>query len=427
MTTAAGNEDVAVAAMKKGAMDYITQKGLRYADLGRILHRVTEIRDLTNQNMELRQVNQMKNEFIANVSHEFRSPLTVIIGYANTMQDGSLGPLNDAQKKALGLIVDRSEYLLATLNNILRIREIREGHKQFLLQPVDLNCLVAAEIERAGQKIRHRNLKLTTTYPESETYVMADKERLGDAIANLFSNACKFSPAGGPLQVSVVVMRGRARLSITDAGPGIPPEILSRIFNTFSASNQGPTREYPGLGLGLPFSKQIVETIGGSIWIESEGSGSGATACLELPLSTKNAPPAILEGTGSVSKKRILIIEDNHDLVEVLMMFLAEISHNISISTTHSGFEALKLIEEELPNLVILDIMMPGMDGFEVLSRINQLPSKKRPPVFMLTGYSNAFARAKEAGADEVMLKPFNKNAFIGKVVRLLGHDQEEL
>ncbi|PIR19390.1 MAG: hypothetical protein COV48_02270, partial [Elusimicrobia bacterium CG11_big_fil_rev_8_21_14_0_20_64_6] len=256
MTTAAGNEQVAVAAMKKGAMDYITQQDLRQTDLAQLLRRVIEIRDLVNQNMELRQVNQMKNEFIANVSHELRTPLTVVIGYANTMKDGSMGPLNEAQQKALGSMIDRAEGLMATLNNILRIREVHEGHKQLLVKPVELNGLVAAALERAGREIRRRKLKLAVERPKSEIWVMADEERLGDVVDNLLSNACKFSPADGALRVTVSEAGGQARLAIADAGPGVPPEVLPHIFDTFSAANQGPTREYPGLGLGLPLSKQ---------------------------------------------------------------------------------------------------------------------------------------------------------------------------
>jgi len=421
MTTAAGNEQVAVAAMKKGAMDYITQKDLRVTDLGQLLRRVIEIRDLVNQNMELRQVNQMKNEFIANVSHELRTPLTVVIGYANTMRDGSLGALTDGQQKALGSIIDRAEGLMTTLNNILRIREVHEGRKQLLLKPVDLNKLVAAQVERAGREIRRRKLKLTAQYPADQTWVLADEEKLGDVIDNLLSNATKFSPPEGGLKVHVTIDKGQARLSIVDAGPGVPPEVLPHIFDTFSAANQGPTREYPGLGLGLPLSKQIIEVIGGKIWVESEGSGRGTTARLELPVSTSDAPPTVVDGSESVRKKRILIVEDNPDLVEVLMLFLASVSRNLQIATAHSGFEALERIEEELPSLVILDVMMPGMDGFEVLSRLKRLPPEKRPPVMVLTGYSDALARAKEAGAQEVMLKPFEKNAFVKKVLELLA------
>ncbi|MEK7388157.1 MAG: response regulator [Elusimicrobiota bacterium] len=421
MTTAAGNEQIAVTAMKKGAMDYLTQRDLHQTDLSQFLRRVTEIRDLVNQNMELRQVNQMKNEFIANVSHELRTPLTVVIGYANTMRDGSLGPLSEAQNKALGSIIERSEGLLATLNNILRIRAVHEGCKQLFVKPVDFVRLVTTQIDRARKEMGRKKIKLSSELTTDESWVMADEEKIASVIDNLLSNATKFSPIEGPLRVTLNSERGRAHLTIEDSGPGVPPEYLPHIFDVFFAAVQGPTREYPGLGLGLSLSKQIIDTIGGQIWLDSRGAGCGTTAHLDLPLCAKDAPPAVIEAAETVSKKRVLIVEDNPDLVEVLMLFLSSVSRNLTISTAPSGFEALEKIKEETPSLLILDVMMPGMNGFEVLERIKRLPLEHRPRVLVLTGYTDALSQAREAGADEVMLKPFEKNAFTSTVLKLLG------
>ncbi|MDE2489643.1 MAG: response regulator [Elusimicrobia bacterium] len=420
MTTVAGSEQIAVAAMKKGAMDYLTHKDLRAADLGQLLRRVVEIRDLVNQNMELRQVNQMKNEFIANVSHELRTPLTVVIGYANTMRDGSLGPLSQAQQKALTSIIERSEGLMATLNNILRIREVREGSTPMLLKPVDLRALATAQLERAGKDIRRKKLALEAKLGQGPAWVLADAEKLGDVVDNLLSNATKFSPAGGALKVALEPTNGKIQLSVSDQGPGVPPEVMPHVFERFFAANQGPTREYPGLGLGLPLSKEIVEHHSGRIWLESQGAGTGTTARLELPVCSPNAPSSVVESAGELSKKRVLIVEDNPDLVEVLMLFLAGVSRNLEVLTAHSGFEALEKIKDAPPSLVILDLMMPGMDGYEVLSRLRRLPDAERVPVLVLTGYSDAVERAREAGAHDVMLKPFEKNAFVKKVLQLL-------
>ncbi|MDE2141996.1 MAG: response regulator [Elusimicrobia bacterium] len=420
MTTAAGSEQVAVAAMKKGAMDYLTHKDLRAADLGQLLRRVIEIRNLVNQNMELRQVNQMKNEFIANVSHELRTPLTVVIGYANTMRDGNLGPLNDHQQKALTSIVERSEALLVTLNNILRIREVHEGRKPTLLKPVNLKNLVEFQLGRAGKEIRRKKIVVTAELGAGAFWSLADEEKLGDVVDNLLNNATKFSPVGGALRVELTSTGGRAKLTVSDQGPGVPPEVMPHIFERFFAANQGPTREYPGLGLGLPLSKEIVEQHGGRIWLESKGAGTGATSHLELPTCAPDAAPTVVDGGETLRKKRVLIVEDNPDLVEVLMLFLASVSRNVSIATARSGFEALEKIKDETPNLVILDVMMPGMDGFEVLARLRRLPDAERVPVMVLTGYSDAVQRAREAGAQEVMLKPFEKNVFVKKVLQLL-------
>ncbi|HAZ07410.1 MAG TPA: hypothetical protein DCZ01_02555 [Elusimicrobia bacterium] len=420
MTTAAGSEQIAVSAMKKGAMDYLTHQDLRQADLSQLLRRVLEIRNLVNQNMELRQVNQMKNEFIANVSHELRTPLTVVIGYANTLKDGSLGPLHEPQQKALTAIIERAEGLLTTLNNILRIREVHEGMHPILLRPVDLRALVWNHLERSDKDIRRKKLVLTAELGAIPLWVLADAEKLGDVVDNLLSNAAKFSPVSGALRVELTRGGEFARLAVADQGPGVPPEVLPHVFERFFASNQGPTREYPGLGLGLPIAKEIVEQHGGRIWLESRGAGTGTTSRLELPVCAANAEPAVVESAETVRKKRVLIVEDNPDLVEVLMLFLSSLSRNLSISTARSGFEALEKLKDERPNLLILDIMMPGMDGFEVLSRLRRLPDSERVPVMVLTGYSDAVQRAREAGAQEVMLKPFEKNVFVNKVIQLL-------
>ncbi len=293
MMTAAGNEQIAVSAMKKGAMDYMTHKDLRQADLAQVLRRVVEIRALVNQNMELRQVNQMKNEFIANVSHELRTPLTVVIGYANTMHDGSLGPLQEPQKKALTAIIERAEGLLATLNNILRIREVHEGVPQLMLKPVEFKSLIERRLEKAGKELRRKQLTVEALLPKTAVWVMADEDKLGDVVDNLLSNAAKFSPLKGQLVVELHVQGLLAALSVADRGPGVPPEVMPHIFDPFFAAGQGPTREQPGLGLGLPLSKQIVERLSGRIWLESAGSGQGATAPLELPLSPPHVRSAL--------------------------------------------------------------------------------------------------------------------------------------
>lgn len=420
MTTASGSEQIAVSAMKKGAMDYLTQQDLRQADLGQLLRRVIEIRGLVNQNMELRQVNQMKNEFIANVSHELRTPLTVIIGYANTLQDGSLGPIAEPQRKALAAIIERSEGLLATLNNILRIREAHESSKPVLLKPVDFGTLLKTQLEHAGKEMRRKKLSLAANIDKAPVWVLADADKLGDVVDNLLSNAVKFSPVSSALRVEMAADRRSAHLSIVDQGPGVPPEVMPHIFERFFAANQGPTREYPGLGLGLPLSKEIVEQHGGRIWLESRGAGSGTTSRLELPVCVPGAEPAIVAGTGTLRKKKVLIVEDNPDLVEVLMLFLAGISRNVDIATARSGLEALERLKDSLPNLIILDVMMPGMDGFEVLARLRRLPDSEHVPVMVLTGYSDAVQRAKDAGAEEVLLKPFEKGVFVQTVLRLL-------
>jgi signal transduction histidine kinase len=420
MMALAGSEQLAVSAMKKGALDYLTREELSRLDFDTLFRRIVDRRSLLNQNMELRQVNQMKNEFIANVSHELRTPLTVVIGYARSMQEGSLGPLNERQNKALEAIVGRSEGLLGTLNNILRLREIHEGRQQLLLQPTSLKKLLAAKAETARKEMSGKKQALEFSLPAGDVWTLADARRLGDVLENLLSNASKFAPAGSTVTVMLQAKQDQALISVKDQGDGVPPEMLPHLFEKFASSTQhGPTRQHPGLGLGLAICKQIMEAHGGRIWLESQRSG-GCTAWLSLPLASHDEQDVVVDRPPSIDKKRILIVEDNPDLIDILILFMSSISTNLELATAQSGFEALDSIKEKLPDLIILDVMMPGMDGFEVISRLKRLPETQRIPVMVLTGYTDAAEKAKTIGASEVLLKPFEKKAFIANVLKLL-------
>ncbi|MBI5240669.1 MAG: response regulator [Elusimicrobia bacterium] len=411
----------AVAAMKKGALDCLVRADLPRIDFGPILGRLVETRNLVNQNMELRQVNQMKNEFIANVSHELRTPLTVVIGYARSLQDGTIGDLSAQQKKAVDSIVSRSEELLATLNNILRAREVNAGRQLATLKPTDLRELWRVCAAKAAKDLEKKRLRLELALPRSPVWVMADAAAFADVCANLLSNAVKFSPEDGAVQLAVGASSDRAWAMLHDEGPGVPPELLPRIFEDFStAATLGPTRQRGGLGLGLSLSRQIVELHGGSIWLESPEAGQGCTAHVSLPLAKPEAPEAVVAQAAPVEKKRVLIVEDNPDLIEIIRLFVSAISENLELATAHSGFEALESVQNQVPHLIIMDVMMPGMSGLELLDRLRRVPESSRIPVLVLTGYVDAAERARAAGAQAVIVKPFDRKVFVAKVMQLL-------
>ena len=250
---------------------------------------------------------------------------------------------------------------------------------------------------------------------------MADSAALADVCNNLLSNAIKFSPPGSVIRLRVSVAAGQAQAALQDQGEGIPPELLPRIFEDFStASTQGPTRARPGLGLGLALSKQVVELHSGAIWLESPGPGQGCTANLTLPLTEPDRPVAVVERTAGLDKKRVLVVEDNPDLIDIIALFISGISANLELATARSGFEALESIKNQVPHLIIMDVMMPGMNGIELLNRLRRLPATDRIPVMVLTGYSEATRLARDAGAQEVLLKPFDRKVFVSKVLQLL-------
>lgn len=411
----------AVAAMKKGALDCLVRGDLPRIDFGPILSRLVEARNLVNQNMELRQVNQMKNEFIANVSHELRTPLTVILGYARSLQDGTLGDLTAEQRKAADSIVGRSQELLTALNHILRAREAVAGRQLATLKPKDLRELWENAAQSVAKDLERKRLRLELALPPAPVLVLADAAAFAEVCANLLSNAIKFSPEGGCVRLAVGTSAGQAWMTLRDQGPGIPPELLPHIFEDFStAATQGPTRQRPGLGLGLAICRQTVELHGGSIWLESAQTGQGCTAHVSLPLTRPEAPETVVAQAAPVEKKRVLIVEDNLDLIDIIRLFVSAISDNLELAMAHSGFEALESIQNQAPHLIILDIMMPGMSGLELLERLRRLPAASRIPVLVLTGYVDAAQRAREAGAQEVMVKPVDRKTFVTKVLQLL-------
>jgi CheY-like chemotaxis protein len=249
---------------------------------------------------------------------------------------------------------------------------------------------------------------------------MADAQRLGEVLENLFSNASKFSPAASLVSISLENSQGQALVSVQDQGSGVPPEMLPHVFEKFASSTRhGPTRPYPGLGLGLAICKQIVEAHGGKIWLESQ-AGKGCTARLSLPVSAPQHPDIVVDKPAAIDKKRILVVEDNPDLIDIIILFMSAVSTNFELVSASSGHEALESIKERLPDLIILDVMMPGMDGFEVISRLKRFPETARIPVMVLTGYTDAAEKARTVGAAAVLLKPFEKNAFIAHVLHLL-------
>ena len=424
MMTGQGNEQVAVQAMKRGAMDYLTKDDLGRLDLSQLLRRVLELRYLVDQNMELRQVNQMKNEFISNVSHELRTPLSVIRGYAEAIKGGSLGAVSGDQARALDSILARSDDLLRTLNQILKVREAHDGKQQLLLKPLELRAFVKEIAGKSPRDLSKKKMTLETALPPSEVWVRAEAERLRDVIENLLANAAKFAPERTRVTLSLEAVGGEALVCVKDEGPGVAQEMLPRLFEQFAAAGQGPTRPHAGLGLGLPLSKQAVEQHGGRIWLESP-PGKGCLAFMALPVASPETPAAATpEAPAPVGKKKVLVVEDNPDIVELLLIFLSRLSRSLTADSASSGFEALDKMKEGLPDLIILDVMMPGMSGFEVIERLRKVPETSRIPIMVLTGYSEAAQKARKLGADEVMLKPFDEKSFLAKVQELLRVSQ---
>ena len=425
MMSAVGNEKIAVEAMKRGAIDYMVHDDLRSSDLGQLLRRAMEMQLLQSENLELRQVNRMKDEFISSVSHELRTPLAVILGYARALEDGDLGDVSHAQKKALTSLRNRGDRMLEMVNRLLAFKETTYNTQEVLLRPTDITIYLKELLEERWTKKKTRGVTFEVNLIEDPLWVLTDPDQLREAFENILSNAVKFSPENATVLVTMELHSGREVWTrITDKGRGIPPEALPHLFEGFFHTDSELTRDTSGLGIGLALTRQVIELHGGRIWLDSLGAGKGTTATISLPLSEPDTPHVVIEQQKRAEKRRILICEDNADIVEIIRLFMAGFSENMEITATYTGREAVELVAQRRFDLLMLDMMLPDMSGLEVLERVQRAPEEKRPPVLVLTGHQEAAKQAVRKGAKDYMMKPFTKQAFLDKVLGFIGLDR---
>ena len=424
MVSAAGDERIAVESMRRGAMDYFPHGALREADLALLLKQALETQNLQTETLELRQVNRMKDEFISSVSHDLRTPLAVILGYARTLEDQDFGPLNEAQKTAITSIRARGEQLLQMVNKLLAFKESSLGTQHVFLRPVDLSSFIGEYLDSHWAQAP-QGMLIERRIDPGPAWVLADPDAFGEVLQNLLSNACKFSRPGSRVVVSLELRNAReAWVRVQDQGRGISPEVLPKLFEGFVHAQREMTRDVLGLGIGLALSRQVVELHGGRIWLESEGIEKGTCSIVALPVAQQDTPQVIVEQQRKIDKKRVLIVENNPEMVEILRLFLAGFSENLVISVTQEGEEAIDLMNRSRYDLMLLDLLLPGISGLEVISRMQIMPAEKRFPVLVITGHQEAAAEALTKGAADILLKPFYKKVFLDRVTKLLGMER---
>ena len=388
-----------------------------YSSEGKLIAAIAVIQDIS----PLQDLERLKSEFLGMVSHELKTPLTAIKGSAATAL-GSRRPLNDVETRELFEIIDeQSDRLRDLVDNLLDITRIETGSLSVSAEASDLRAIVddaVATFRRSGgaQEVR-------IVAPKELPMAQADRRRIGQVLTNLLNNAAKFSPPDTPVTVNIASDADQITVQVRDRGRGIPDEKMPHLFKKFSRVHDDAGRDLTGTGLGLAICKGIVEAHGGRIWAESRGDGRGTVFTFTLPKAfdqpTEPTPDVThrTDHLGRVRKPgertRVLVVDDEPQVLRLLKRSLHEAGYQPIC--TGKPDEVIRLVEVEEPDLVLMDVMLPGTSGFDLLERIREFSGV---PVIFLTARDDGkeMVRALKMGADDYIRKPFSPSEVLARI-----------
>ncbi len=351
----------------------------------------------------LRQADQRKDVFLAMLAHELRSPLAPIRNAAEVLRRicGNSTPA----LRAADAIARQATHLSRLVDDLLDVSRVTQGKIRLLKEPVALADVVQAGIELARPLIDRQRHTLEVDLPADPMFVVADAARLTQVIDNLLNNAAKFTGSGGRIRLSLAKVGEQVSLIVQDTGVGIQPELLPRVFDLFTQGERSLDRSQGGLGLGLALVKHLVESHGGTIEAHSDGPGHGSRFTILMPLMRGEQVVAAAPAA-AVSARRVLVVDDNVDSAESLRTLLELEGH--AVVHAHDGPAALVAAAEFHPDACVLDIGLPGMDGYELARRLRGMPQAGSTTVIALSGYSRLDhdERAKAACFDHYLGKP---------------------
>jgi len=350
------------------------------------------------------QASRAKDEFLAMLGHELRNPLSPILTATQLMRLRG----DDACAKERKIIERQAKNLVRLVDDLLDVSRIARGKIVLERRPVDLVAVITEAIEQTTPAIEERGHTLEVDLP-SDVVIDGDPARLAQVFANLLNNAAKYTRRGGQLRISLTASPGSACVEVRDNGQGIPSELLPRVFDPFVQGPQGRDRSRGGLGVGLAVAKSIVTMHGGTIRAESEGQGRGATLTVELPRLPAATAPRRRSGAIACVETlpmRLLVVDDNHDAVDLLTNSLTELGHDVRAAYDPST--ALAMARERPPDIALLDIGLPGMDGYELAAALRAMLPGAPLRLIAITGYGQPADRTRslEAGFSAHLVKP---------------------
>jgi signal transduction histidine kinase len=380
------------------ATDEAERRSLIIADL-------TELSDARTGLERARQQSHAKDEFMAMLAHELRNPLSAISAALEVLQ--TIGSREGAAERARTIIARQTRNLSRLVDDLLEVARVITGKVALAWMPLDLTDTVQRCIAQLEPQAVERRIELEVD--GGPYWIHGDPVRIEQIVTNVVSNAIKYTGAGGVIRVSVAAHDDETLLRVTDNGLGIAPELLPQIFEPFVQGERTLDRSQGGLGVGLTLVRRLVELHGGSVSASSDGPGRGSTFAIRLPRTA--APCAAPPSPGTQPKmapRRVLVIEDNRDARETFRMMLELAGHQVI--EADEGHRGLELLKTELPDVAVIDVGLPGLDGYQIASRFRKEPAGKRVLLVALTGYGTPEARerSRAAGFDHHLIKPID-------------------
>ncbi|MFB2973847.1 PAS domain S-box protein [Aerosakkonema sp. BLCC-F183] len=410
--------------------------------------------ELMLANVELARATRLKDEFLANMSHELRTPLNVILGMAEGLQDSVFGEMDERQKKSLATIESSGRHLLELINDILDLSKIEAGKLELEISDVTIKELCEASVVFVKHLAFKKGIHFHTNIPENLGSIEADERRLRQALINLLSNAIKFTAEGGSVTLEVrlenaietpelqeIITSSIPKSSyhlcfaVIDTGIGIAPENLGKLFQAFVQIDSSLSRRYSGTGLGLALVKQIANLHGGTVSVSSE-VGRGSCFTIRIPYLGSSQSDrmevdrklygAIASSVSTLESPLILLVEDNQPTSDTVSSYLKSCGYRLIVAD--NGQQALNLAQSQQPNLILMDIQMPEMDGLEAIRQI-RAQGQTDIPIIALTALAMSGDRQKclQAGADEYLTKPIPLQRLSLIIQQILSENNKNL
>jgi PAS domain S-box-containing protein len=376
--------------------------------------------------------NRLKDEFLATLSHELRTPLNAVIGWTRMLASGRLD--RESSKHALEVVERNAWAQKQIIEDILDVSRVITGKLQLNLGSVDLISVVDAALDAVRPAMEAKEIRIETIIDASLRMISGDPDRLQQVVWNVLSNAAKFTPTGGSIEISVGQTGTHGLITVKDSGPGIDPSFLPHVFERFRQGDGSTTRMHGGLGLGLAIVRHLVELHGGTIGVENREDGQGALFTIRLPLPSGELRSEMLPGAASQLREsaaerpnldgiNILIVDDETDALDLITVELAQ--HGAQVTAVTNAEDALKALSEKNYEVLISDIGMPKTDGYELMRQIRQKENGtgKRIPAVALTAYARVQDRMQAilAGFSTHIAKPVDANELVTVVASLAG------